>query len=61
MPGSKGILTDEEIWDAVIYIRHLPKAGSLGEPAMYSGEDCNKNDEASDAKNDTPNAKSHER
>lgn len=43
MPGSKGILTDEEIWDAVIYIRHLPKAGSVGEPAMYSGEDCDSN------------------
>lgn len=40
MPGSKGILTDEEIWDTVLYIRHLPKAGSLGDPAMYSGEDC---------------------
>ena len=40
MPGSKGILTDEEIWDTVLYIRNLPKAGSLGEPCMYSGEDC---------------------
>ena len=41
MPGSKGVLTDEEIWSIVLYIRHLPPAGSLGEPAMYSGEDCN--------------------
>ena len=40
MPGSKGVLTDEEIWSIVVYIRHLPPAGSLGEPAMYSGEDC---------------------
>lgn len=40
MPGSKGILSDEEIWSTVVYIRHLPPAGSLGEPAMYSGEDC---------------------
>jgi mono/diheme cytochrome c family protein len=40
MPSSKGILTDEEIWLAVLYIRHLPPAGSLGEPPMYCGEDC---------------------
>jgi mono/diheme cytochrome c family protein len=36
MPGSKGILSDDEIWSIVIYLRHLPKAGSLGEPDMYS-------------------------
>jgi cytochrome c len=39
MPASKGILTDEEIWSTVLYIRHLPAAGSLGEPAMYKSED----------------------
>lgn len=36
MPGSKGILSNDEIWSIVVYIRHLPKAGSLGEPEMYS-------------------------
>lgn len=36
MPGSKGILSDDEIWSIVIYLRHLPRAGSLGEPEMYS-------------------------
>ena len=36
MPGSKGTLSDEEIWSIVIYLRHLPPAGSLGEPEMYS-------------------------
>ncbi|HEV2322488.1 MAG TPA: c-type cytochrome [Terracidiphilus sp.] len=36
MPGSSGILDDEEIWSIVIYIRHLPRAGSLGDPPMYS-------------------------
>lgn len=36
MPGSSGTLSDDEIWSIVIYIRHLPKAGSLGEPPMYS-------------------------
>jgi mono/diheme cytochrome c family protein len=40
MPSSKGILTDEEIWSIVLYIRHLPPAGSLGEPSMYCGKDC---------------------
>ena len=39
MPASKGILTDEEIWSTVLYIRHLPAAGSLGEPGIYSGDD----------------------
>lgn len=39
MPASKGILTDSELWSIVVYIRHLPAAGSLGEPAMYSGDD----------------------
>ena len=39
MPASKGILTDEEIWSIVVYIRHLPPSGSLGEPAMYSAEE----------------------
>jgi mono/diheme cytochrome c family protein len=39
MPASKRTLTDEEIWSTVLYIRHLPAAGSLGEPAIYSGDD----------------------
>jgi cytochrome c len=40
MPASQGILTDEELWSVVVYVRHLPPAGSLGEPAMYSGDDA---------------------
>lgn len=36
MPGSRGILSDEEIWSIVLYLRHLPPAGSVGEPEMYS-------------------------
>lgn len=36
MPGSKGTLSDDEIWSIVIYLRHLPPAGSLGEPDIYS-------------------------
>jgi mono/diheme cytochrome c family protein len=38
MPAARGILSDEEIWRIVLYIRHLPPAGSLGEPAMYSAK-----------------------
>jgi mono/diheme cytochrome c family protein len=37
MPASKGILNDDEIWQIVIYLRHLPPQGSLGEPAAYNG------------------------
>ncbi len=36
MPGSKGVLSDDEIWSIVRYMRHLPLAGSLGEPEMYT-------------------------
>jgi mono/diheme cytochrome c family protein len=36
MPGSKGVLSDEEIWSIVAFLRHLPPAGSQGEPEMYS-------------------------
>ena len=39
MPGSKGILSDEEVWQIVIYIRHLPPAGSLGDPKAYGGDE----------------------
>ena len=45
MPGSKGILNDDEIWSIVLYLRHLPPQGSLGEPQMYSGETCPPNDQ----------------
>jgi mono/diheme cytochrome c family protein len=36
MPASKGILSDDEIWAIVIFLRHLPPAGSQGEPEMYT-------------------------
>jgi len=36
MPGSKGTLSDDEIWSIVLYLRHLPPVGSLGEPEMYT-------------------------
>jgi mono/diheme cytochrome c family protein len=39
MPASRGILNKDEMWAIVVYIRHLPPAGSLGEPRVYSGEE----------------------
>jgi S-disulfanyl-L-cysteine oxidoreductase SoxD len=36
MPASKGTLSDEEIWSIVLFLRHLPPVGSIGEPEMYS-------------------------
>jgi mono/diheme cytochrome c family protein len=35
MPASKGTLNDQEMWEIVQYIRHLPPKGSLGEPKAY--------------------------
>lgn len=36
MPGSDGDFSDREMWQMVLYIRHLPKAGTLGNPTFYS-------------------------
>ena len=36
MPASKAALSEEEIWSIVVFLRHLPPAGSVGEPEMYS-------------------------
>ena len=36
MPASKGTLSDDEMWSIVLFLRHLPPAGSLGEPEVYS-------------------------
>jgi mono/diheme cytochrome c family protein len=36
MPGSKGTLSDEELWSIIIFLRKLPPAGSLGTPDMYN-------------------------
>ena len=37
MPPSDGEFSDREMWEMVLYIRHLPAAGSLGSPKVYSG------------------------
>jgi mono/diheme cytochrome c family protein len=39
MPASKGTLSDDDIWHIVLYIRHLPRAGSLGEPSAYTRDE----------------------
>jgi len=61
MPASKGVLTDEEIWSIVLYIRHLPPAGSLGEPAMYSGEMSDGENGGPDSKSSANNREAHNR
>jgi mono/diheme cytochrome c family protein len=38
MPAWKGILSDEEMWKVVHYLRHLPPKGSLGIPEIYKEE-----------------------
>ncbi len=39
MPPSHGSLSDDDMWTMVVYLRHLPPAGSLGEPRTYSGDE----------------------
>jgi mono/diheme cytochrome c family protein len=36
MPGSKGTLSDDELWSIVVFLRHLPPAGSRGTPEIYN-------------------------
>ena len=36
MPASKGILSDDELWSIVTYLRHLPPSGSQGSPLIYT-------------------------
>ena len=38
MPASKNVFHDQEIWQIVLYIRHLPPKGSLGDPQVYGGK-----------------------
>ena len=35
MPAAAGLLSDQEVWSIVLFLRHLPPAGSLGEPPVY--------------------------
>jgi cytochrome c553 len=36
MPGSKGTLSDDELWSIIVYLHHLPTAGSRGVPEIYT-------------------------
>jgi mono/diheme cytochrome c family protein len=38
MPAARGILGEEDMWAIVLYLRHLPPAGSLGVPRAYSAK-----------------------
>jgi mono/diheme cytochrome c family protein len=38
MPGWKGLLEDEVMWQMVRYIRHLPLRGRLGAPEVFVRE-----------------------
>src|SRR5262249_9218775 len=35
MPAWSGVLSDDEMWSIVRYLRHLPAKGSLGAPAIF--------------------------
>jgi mono/diheme cytochrome c family protein len=39
MPAWDDVLSDDEIWKIVLYIRHLPPEGSLGVPPIYKEAD----------------------
>lgn len=36
MPGAKQTLSDDELWSIVVFLRHLPPAGSQGVPDIYT-------------------------
>jgi len=36
MPGSKGTLSDDELWSIIVFLRRLPPAGSQGVPGLYT-------------------------
>jgi hypothetical protein len=38
MPAGRGILDEKDMWAIVLYLRHLPPAGSLGVPHAYSAK-----------------------
>ncbi|HEU4416697.1 MAG TPA: cytochrome c [Candidatus Angelobacter sp.] len=58
MPGWKGILEDEEMWNIVHYIRHLPAKGSLGDPQIYK-EEAEEHEHAHGAAHDHHDATPH--
>src|SRR6476646_6772903 len=59
MPGWKGILEDEEMWNIVHYIRHLPAKGSLGAPPIFKEEQEEHEHMKGDAAHDHHDAQPH--
>ncbi len=64
MPGWKDILTDEEMWKMVLYIRHLPAKGSLGQPDIFKEEEeeheaAEHEHSAAEKKNTQPHTHTH--
>jgi len=59
MPGWKGILEDEEMWNIVHYIRHLPAKGSLGAPDIFKEEAEEHEQMHGAAAHDHPETKPH--
>lgn len=59
MPGWKGILEDDEMWNIVHYIRHLPAKGSLGAPPIFKEEEEEHEHMHGAAAHDDHNAKPH--
>ncbi|HEV2113725.1 MAG TPA: hypothetical protein VGR50_06215, partial [Terriglobales bacterium] len=39
MPSWNGILEEDEMWKAVLFIRNLPVKGSLGTPEVFKEEE----------------------
>jgi len=58
MPAWKGILTDDEMWKIVHYIRHLPAKGSLGIPDVFK-EEQEEHEHAEGAKTKQDESKPH--
>lgn len=49
MPAARGILNDEEMWRIVLFLRHLPPEGSLGDPPAYREDGAAGGDRRPDA------------
>jgi mono/diheme cytochrome c family protein len=43
MPPAKDMFRDEEIWQMVLYLRHLPPKGSLGDPGCTAASRSREN------------------
>lgn len=56
MPASRGILSDEEMWSIVVFLRHLPQVGSLGEPGVYTGSCTGQPNQSNLVKPESPSA-----